>query len=594
MIVLHPTDVIALTVSVGTAVVEATYADRNGATFSEASQRSSVTGGPTTVVNAPSAGVRMVRNLYVRSGSAATVTLTVDGQTFRTISMLAGQTLDLLENASLYQPVDPELTAIAGLTTAADKLAYWTGSATAALTDLTAYGRSLIGATDLAAALTTLGLAGLATTAISGTLTLTKTGTTASTATFPDAAITVAGSAAALTSGRVPFVTTDGLLADEAGYEYNASTNVLSVATIAVTGSGTSTFAGIVNATDAIRIDRAAGNPYLAFRRATVTAGYIRCTAADTIAIESSAAAAICTFAPTGITAAQSVTVPNGTADAPGIRTTTYAHGLFSQASASLGFAAAGVEVGRADATVGWSFFNATDNAGSVTNANRIITTPGASSIHNGINCTYADNNTGSLAYYSSAYRGILNIIGNGSNSGYDRGLTFEAYHRGNGTRSALTGAFIEVGTYNSESDSTGTITDLIGIKLQALKTSSSTITTGVLLDLGAGVGTMKYAIRSTSGSGIVSIGDATDATTTSDGSVRLSGGFSVAKSVICAGSAGMFVDIKNSTGALKVNSTKVVGAQGAAVADATDAASVILRLNDLLARCRAHGLIAT
>ncbi len=43
-----------------------------------------------------------------------------------------------------------------------------------------------------------------------------------------------------------------------------------------------------------------------------------------------------------------------------------------------------------------------------------------------------------------------------------------------------------------------------------------------------------------------------------------------------------------------KVNGTVVVKAQGAAVADATDATSVIARLNDLLARCRAHGLIAT
>jgi len=42
------------------------------------------------------------------------------------------------------------------------------------------------------------------------------------------------------------------------------------------------------------------------------------------------------------------------------------------------------------------------------------------------------------------------------------------------------------------------------------------------------------------------------------------------------------------------VNSTKVVGAQGAAVADATDAASAITQLNALLARARAHGLIAT
>lgn len=45
---------------------------------------------------------------------------------------------------------------------------------------------------------------------------------------------------------------------------------------------------------------------------------------------------------------------------------------------------------------------------------------------------------------------------------------------------------------------------------------------------------------------------------------------------------------------ALTIGTTKVLGAQGAAVADATDAASVITQLNALLARCRAHGLIAT
>lgn len=47
-------------------------------------------------------------------------------------------------------------------------------------------------------------------------------------------------------------------------------------------------------------------------------------------------------------------------------------------------------------------------------------------------------------------------------------------------------------------------------------------------------------------------------------------------------------------SGVLKVNDTQVVGAQGAAVADATDAASVITQLNTLLARLREHGLIAT
>jgi hypothetical protein len=48
------------------------------------------------------------------------------------------------------------------------------------------------------------------------------------------------------------------------------------------------------------------------------------------------------------------------------------------------------------------------------------------------------------------------------------------------------------------------------------------------------------------------------------------------------------------SGGSLYVGGTKVVGSQGAAVADATNATDVITQLNALLARARAHGLIAT
>ncbi|MBU2177785.1 MAG: hypothetical protein KJ556_22045 [Gammaproteobacteria bacterium] len=107
---------------------------------------------------------------------------------------------------------------------------------------------------------------------------------------------------------------------------------------------------------------------------------------------------------------------------------------------------------------------------------------------------------------------------------------------------------------------------------------------------------------KSTAGQGILNF-NASQVTGTTFGNVDAGGnilavraymGGAFATQLILDAEGDLWLNGGITTTTVTVGANQVVGAQGAAVADSTDAASVILRLNDLLARCRAHGIIAT